>query len=98
MDWNTKISCPPDCDGTYTNSGHLGGWSSDHNGYCRHGTYVAGSGVDWICGYCEDGDDVDGFFECVEHHLHDRTGLPGPKYEGAPCPNDPESPNAYPPE
>lgn len=38
----------------------------------------------------------DGMFECAEHHVHDRTGLYGPTGEGAPCPNDPESPNAYP--
>lgn len=54
----TSHDCPADCDRTYTNSGHLGGWSSDHNGRCPHGTYVAGSGVDWICGYCENGEPV----------------------------------------
>ena len=24
-------------------------------GYCRHGKYVGGCGVDWMCGACEDG-------------------------------------------
>lgn len=24
-------------------------------GYCRHGVYVGGCGVDWMCGACEDG-------------------------------------------
>lgn len=26
-----------------------------NNGYCEHGKYVGGCGVDHICGYCEDG-------------------------------------------
>ena len=52
----TDHGCPPDCDRTYYGSGHLGGWSSDHDGYCKHGTYVAGSGIDWMCGACEDGE------------------------------------------
>jgi hypothetical protein len=38
----------------------------------------------------------DGRFECKLGHVHDKDGLPGPTGEGAPCPNDPESPNAYP--
>lgn len=25
------------------------------DGYCEHGTYVGGCGIDWMCGYCEDG-------------------------------------------
>jgi hypothetical protein len=25
-------------------------------GYCPHGVYVGGIGVDWMCGRCEDGD------------------------------------------
>jgi hypothetical protein len=25
------------------------------DGYCEHGVYVGGSGIDWMCGYCEDG-------------------------------------------
>lgn len=25
------------------------------NGYCRHGKYVGGCGIDWMCGLCEDG-------------------------------------------
>jgi hypothetical protein len=52
--WNTSINCPTDCDRTYTGSGHEGGWSSDHNGCCRHGVYVGGSGADYMCGRCED--------------------------------------------
>ena len=27
----------------------------DHDGYCEHGTYVGGCGIDWMCGWCEDG-------------------------------------------
>jgi hypothetical protein len=27
------------------------------DGYCPHGTYVGGCGIDWICGACELGDD-----------------------------------------
>jgi hypothetical protein len=26
----------------------------DHN-YCEHGTYVGGCGIDYMCGYCEEG-------------------------------------------
>ena len=26
-------------------------------GYCPHGVYVGGIGVDWMCGRCESGDD-----------------------------------------
>lgn len=37
----------------------------------------------------------DGFFVCHEGHTHDATGLVGPTGEGSPCPNDPESLNAY---
>lgn len=25
------------------------------DGYCVHGVYVGGCGIDWICGLCEDG-------------------------------------------
>lgn len=52
--WTTSNGCPSDCDRTYAGSGHQGGWSSDHNGACRHGVYVGGSGIDWMCGTCED--------------------------------------------
>lgn len=24
-------------------------------GYCKHGKYVGGIGIDWMCGPCEDG-------------------------------------------
>jgi hypothetical protein len=24
---------------------------------CRHGVYVGGVGIDWMCGRCESGDD-----------------------------------------
>jgi hypothetical protein len=26
---------------------------SPYEGYCFHGTYVGGCGIDWMCGYCE---------------------------------------------
>lgn len=29
---------------------------SPNEGYCFHGTYVGGCGIDWICGYCESGE------------------------------------------
>lgn len=25
------------------------------DGYCEHGTYVGGCGIDWMCQWCEDG-------------------------------------------
>lgn len=27
----------------------------DRDGYCEHGTYVGGCGIDWMCGPCEHG-------------------------------------------
>lgn len=27
--------------------------SSNEDGYCRHGAYVGGCGIDWMCGTCE---------------------------------------------
>ena len=27
----------------------------DPAGYCEHGKYVGGCGIDWMCGWCEDG-------------------------------------------
>jgi len=27
----------------------------DDDGYCEHGRYVGGCGVDWMCQWCEDG-------------------------------------------
>lgn len=27
----------------------------DPDGYCPHGTYVGGCGIDWMCQWCEDG-------------------------------------------
>ncbi len=29
---------------------------SSNEGYCFHGTYVGGCGIDWMCGYCESGE------------------------------------------
>lgn len=28
-------------------------YRGDSDGYCPHGTYVGGCGIDWMCGYCE---------------------------------------------
>lgn len=28
----------------------------DPDGYCKHGVYVGGCGIDWMCRQCEDGD------------------------------------------
>jgi hypothetical protein len=28
-------------------------------GYCRHGKYVGGMGIDWMCHYCEMGDTIE---------------------------------------
>jgi hypothetical protein len=27
----------------------------EYDGYCRHGNYVGGSGIDYMCRWCEDG-------------------------------------------
>lgn len=32
----------------------LRSWRRDDSGTCRHGAYVGGSGIDWMCGPCED--------------------------------------------
>lgn len=29
--------------------------SGNTDGYCHHGTYVGGCGIDWMCYYCESG-------------------------------------------
>ena len=26
---------------------------TDKDGYCKHGIYVGGCGIDWMCGRCE---------------------------------------------
>lgn len=28
------------------------------DGYCVHGVYVGGCGIDWMCGICESGEDL----------------------------------------
>ena len=28
----------------------------DPNGYCKHGIYVGGCGIDFMCGRCENGE------------------------------------------
>ena len=33
------------------------GWRSYPGDVCRHGMYTGGSGIDWMCGQCEMGDD-----------------------------------------
>lgn len=27
----------------------------NEDNYCEHGTYVGGCGIDWMCGWCEEG-------------------------------------------
>jgi hypothetical protein len=33
-------------------------WAGELDGYCIHGVYVGGSGIDWMCGICESGEDL----------------------------------------
>lgn len=33
------------------------GWRYYAGDMCRHGAYVGGSGIDWMCGACESGED-----------------------------------------
>lgn len=35
------------------------GWRGYPGDTCRHGVYTGGSGIDWMCGPCELGDDDD---------------------------------------
>lgn len=30
---------------------------SPYSGHCFHGTYVGGCGIDWMCGWCESGEE-----------------------------------------
>jgi hypothetical protein len=39
----------------------------DEQGYCEHGKYVGGCGIDWMCGYCEDGISWEDF-QAIEHY------------------------------
>jgi len=32
------------------------GWRYYPGDTCRHGVYVGGCGIDWMCGRCEDGE------------------------------------------
>lgn len=32
------------------------GWSYYPGDICKHGAYVGGSGIDWMCGPCESGE------------------------------------------
>lgn len=32
------------------------GWQSYPGDVCPHGTYTGGSGIDWMCHYCESGE------------------------------------------
>ncbi len=38
------------------------GWRGYPGDTCRHGVYVGGSGADYMCGYCEMGDDFEEAF------------------------------------
>jgi hypothetical protein len=38
-------------------------------GYCVHGTYVGGCGIDWMCGACESGEDRRDFVQVAEDRL-----------------------------
>ena len=57
---------------------------SDRNGYCPHGVYVGGIGIDWMCGRCEDG-------ECPTCHGQRLVAVSGPDsfgmYETDDCPD-----------
>jgi len=48
------IATCPLCGGTPTDHALIGCPPRD---YCRHGVYVGGSGVDYMCGACENGED-----------------------------------------
>lgn len=34
-------------------------------GVCVHGTYVGGCGIDWMCGWCEDGISLEEYNEII---------------------------------
>lgn len=33
-------------------------WAGELDGYCIHGVYVGGCGIDWMCGRCESGEQL----------------------------------------
>lgn len=42
---------------------------SPSEGYCFHGTYVGGCGIDWMCGYCESGDEGSSHYDYLSGSL-----------------------------
>ena len=41
--------------------------SYNEKGYCVHGRYVGGCGIDWICPYCEDGVSEKEYLAILKH-------------------------------
>lgn len=41
----------------------------DNEGYCFHGTYVGGCGIDWMCGWCESGEDGSSHYDFLSGSL-----------------------------
>lgn len=39
---------------------------SRYEGYCFHGKYVGGCGIDWMCGWCESGDEGSSPYDYLE--------------------------------
>lgn len=45
-----------------------------YDGYCEHGTYVGGCGIDWMCGYCEEGISWQDYLAiCMSNRIHYRV-------------------------
>ena len=40
--------------------------ATPNEGYCFHGVYVGGCGIDWMCGYCESGDEGSSAYDYLE--------------------------------
>lgn len=40
--------------------------STPNEGYCFHGQYVGGCGIDWMCGYCESGEAGSSAYDYLE--------------------------------
>jgi hypothetical protein len=39
----------------------------ERDGYCEHGNYVGGCGVDYICAHCENGEKRNAYHEALFH-------------------------------
>lgn len=49
--------------------------ATNEDGYCEHGTYVGGIGIDWMCGWCESGISDEEYAEYVREERAKREPI-----------------------